>query len=317
MVLALAALAAPATAAASTAVNPFLGAQLFVDPFSDAANQARAWSASRPQDAQLMVKIAEHPWAEWYGDWLADPGAFFRNRLLTWYVPTATTAFIAVYDLPRRDCSGHYSAGGAHSPAAYRAWIRGMAAAIGAYPTIVVVEPDGVPDSPCLGRLQGQRLSLIAYATKTLASLPNTTVYIDAGRSDWVPAARTVAMLRRAGIAYARGFSLDVTGYARTRDELRYGDRIGRALGGKHFIVNTSRNGNGPIRHARTWEEWWCNTPGRALGAPPTTQTGDPLADAFEWVLHPGYSDGQCFGGAKAGTWWPSYALALARRAHW
>jgi endoglucanase len=308
---------ASATAGADTSGNPFADAHLYVDPNSDAAMQAQQWDQSRPADAAAMRKIADQPWAEWYGDWLPDAGALFSERVADRYRGDNATAFIAVYDLPHRDCSGTYSAGGAGSAKAYRAWIRNLAAAIGDYPTIAIVEPDGLADTPCLGALGAERLSLIGYAAKTLGGLPNTSVYIDAGRSDWLPAGRVISLLRRAGIRYARGFALDVTGYARTRDELRYGHRIGAALGGKHFIVNTSRNGNGPLKHPHSIRQTWCNTPGRALGRPPTTDTGDRLADAYEWILHPGYSDGYCEGGPSAGTWWPPYALGLASRAHY
>jgi endoglucanase len=305
--------------------NPFSRGHLYVlrpgDAGAHAVNQAVAWQHSNPASARELQKIARQPWAEWYGDWLPDPGALFRQRVATWYAPDHATAFVAVYNLPHRDCGGIFSAGGAASAGAYRAWIKNMAGAIGNYPTIVVVEPDGLPDSHCLGRgLQAERLQLLSYATRTLAALPNTSVYIDAGRSDWLPAGQTISLLRRAGVRYARGFSLDVTGYATTGAELRYGHRIGAALGGKHFIVNTSRNGNGPLpRNQDTGgvQELWCNTPGRALGPRPTTRTGNSLADAFAWVLHPGYSDGYCQGGPRAGAWWLPYATGLARRAHY
>jgi hypothetical protein len=36
---------------------------------------------------------------------------------------------------------------------------------------------------------------------------------------------------------------------------------------------------------------------------------------AFLWIKTPGRSDGTCSGGPPAGTWWPSYAPALAQRA--
>ena len=81
-------------------------------------------------------------------------------------------------------------------------------------------------------------------------------------------------------------------------------------MGGKHFVVDTSRNGLGP-----TPDGQWCNPPGRALGAAPTLETGDPAADAFLWIKRPGESDGACNGGPSAGTWWADYALGLARRA--
>jgi endoglucanase len=314
----------PAPAGAKTANaavgNPFAGARFYVlrpgDIGADAADQARAWARSRPGNAALLRKIAGQPWAEWYGGWLPDPGTLFRQRVRRRYAPTYTTALIAIHALPDRACSGAYTSGG---PRAYRAFVGNLANAIGSYPTIVVVEPDGVPDTPCGGRFEHERLVLIRYATRTLSALPHTGVYIDAGRSDWTGARTIIPRLRQAGVQYARGFALDVTGYDTTAAELRFGDKLGRALGGKHFIINTSRNGNGPLsfRRASSTNELWCNTPGRALGNRPTSHTGNPLADAFAWVLHPGYSDGHCQGGPTVGRWWLSYALALARRAHW
>jgi endoglucanase len=315
IVAALTCVQAPAAVAGG---NPFLHAHLYVDPNSDAANQARKWSHSRPRAAAQMRKIAPYPVAQYWGDWVPDPGQSFQ-----WYTknvwPAGTTAFIAPYDLPHRDCSGVFSRGGAANGAAYKRWIDKLVRGIGSYPTIAVVEPDGLPDTGCLsGGARSERLGLIAYATKKLAGLPHTTVYIDAGHSDWLSAAETISLLGQAGVRYARGFALNVTGYARTADELAYGDRISRALGGKYFIVNTSRNGRGPWGSGGTSvQRQWCNTPGRGLGARPTTRTSDAHADAFEWVLHPGYSDGHCEGGPDVGTWWPEYALGLASRSSW
>jgi endoglucanase len=89
-----------------------------------------------------------------------------------------------------------------------------------------------------------------------------------------------------------------------------YGRSVAAALGGKHFVVDTSRNGLGPAPDGA-----WCNPPGRALGARPTVATGEPLHDAALWVKHPGESDGACNGGPAAGTWWAQGALDLARLA--
>src|SRR5947209_6753079 len=85
-VLALLALAAaagigPAGAAAGPTGNPFAHGRLFVDPHSDAAQEAASWAGTRPAAAAEMRKIASEPWAEWYGDWLADPGRLFRYRV--------------------------------------------------------------------------------------------------------------------------------------------------------------------------------------------------------------------------------------------
>jgi endoglucanase len=91
-----------------------------------------------------------------------------------------------------------------------------------------------------------------------------------------------------------------------------YGSAISALIGNKHFVVDTSRNGNGP-----TSDNQWCNPSGRALGHTPTTVTGNALIDAYLWVKHPGESDGTCNGGPAAGVWWPDQALSLATNAGW
>ena len=119
--------------------------------------------------------------------------------------------------------------------------------------------------------------------------------------------------LRRAGVARAHGFALNVANFETTADNVRYGTALSRLLGGAHFVVDTSRNGNGPAQ-VGAGDRHWCNPPGRRLGAVPTTRTGHRLVDAYLWIKRPGESDGACGNGAPpAGQWWPEYALALAR----
>ena len=89
-----------------------------------------------------------------------------------------------------------------------------------------------------------------------------------------------------------------------------YGEQVSRLVGGRHFIIDTSRNGI-----PGTDPRQWCNPRGRALGVAPTTNTGHPLIDAFLWVKPPGESDGTCGGGPAAGKWWSAYALELSRLA--
>jgi endoglucanase len=95
-----------------------------------------------------------------------------------------------------------------------------------------------------------------------------------------------------------------------TASQRTYGDQLSGLIGGKHYIVDTSRNGLGP-----TADGEWCNPSGRALGDRPTAATGDVLADAYFWIKRPGESDGTCNGGPAAGAWWADYALGLAKRA--
>jgi endoglucanase len=108
-----------------------------------------------------------------------------------------------------------------------------------------------------------------------------------------------------------------VSNYRTTRELLAYGEAVSQLVGGRHFVIDTSRNGRGPLpeRLQRKPEDSWCNPPGRGLGRAPTARTGHALADAFLWIKRPGESDGTCNGGPVAGQWWPERALELARLA--
>jgi endoglucanase len=63
-----------------------------------------------------------------------------------------------------------------------------------------------------------------------------------------------------------------------------------------HFVIDTSRNGQGPwtMDGAPGDIQDWCNPPDRGLGARPTTNTGNELVDAHLWIKIPGESDGEC-----------------------
>ena len=80
-----------------------------------------------------------------------------------------------------------------------------------------------------------------------------------------------------------------------------------------HFVVDTSRNGNG--RQVRTIAGAEVVQPARkSRGRDPTTSTPQSLVDAYLWVKEPSVSDGACRAGAPpAGEWWPEYALELVR----
>jgi endoglucanase len=137
----------------------------------------------------------------------------------------------------------------------------------------VILEPDALAGLDCL--TQQDRDARLALLNDAVSVLQTKAVYLDAGHSAWQPAATMGARLQQAGIQNATGFSLNVSNFRSTADELAYG---------------------------------------RALGPRPTTATGDPLADAFLWIKQPGFSDGPCNGGPDAGQWWADYALGLAER---
>ena len=283
--------------------------KLYVEPGGPARAQATAWSGARPTDAGLIRRIAEQPQALWLGEWRTDVRGTVARRVAR-AARAGRVPVLVAYNIPLRDC-GQHSSGGAASGAAYRAWIGQLAAGIGAAPAIVILEPDALAGIDCLARSdRRERIALLKEAVGTLSALPATALYVDAGNPSWVPAARMAKRLRAVGVGRARGFAVNVAAFETTRRSRAYGRAISRRTGGVHFVIDTSRNGAGPSGAGD-----WCNPSGRALGAFPTTVTGDPLVDAFLWVKRPGESDGTCNGGPPAGTWWPEYALDLARRA--
>lgn len=310
--VALAALAAacgPTHAGAAGGADPFTGQKLYVDPHSPAADNARSLRPSNPHEAGELDKIAHQPQTDWFGDWNATDQvkATVAQRSRTVRNAGALPVFV-VYDIPERDCNG-YSGGGAPSPAAYRTWIRNFTAGVGTGRAAVIVEPDALASMDCLSAAdQTTRLSLLRFAVQTLTSHPRTAVYLDAGHSGWIPADQMAVRLREADVADARGFSLNVSNFDRTGVERTYGHDIAVAVGGKHFVIDTSRNGLGSNGD-------WCNPPGRALGHRPTANTGDASVDAYLWIKPPGESDGSCNGGPPAGQWWTDYAVGLAERA--
>ena len=115
-----------------------------------------------------------------------------------------------------------------------------------------------------------------------------------------------------------------------------YTQNMGDAVATTHYVVDTSRNGQGPntmatyggapydqsaTAVAALMQGNWCNPTDAGLGVRPTARTGVPLLDAELWVKTPGQSDGQCdaAGGVRAWDYtaytrpgWPTDADAQA-----
>jgi endoglucanase len=297
-----------AAATAAQGRNPFAGRRLYVDPNSPARRQEVAWRRSRPREAALMRRIADQPQVFWVGGWVRDARAEVSS-LVTRVTRAGALPVVVAYNIPHRDC-GSYSAGGARGGDAYRRWMAAFAQGIGRRTTVVILEPDALAGIECLPlRLQDERYVLLRESIRTLRQ-SGAIVYLDAGHARWRSPAEMAERLRKAGIEIADGFALNVSNYHSVAENLAYGERLSRLVGGKHFVVDTSRNGRGSAAPSQ-----WCNPRNMALGRAPTAQTGHPLADAFLWVKTPGESDGTCNGGPRAGEWWPDYALELSRAA--
>lgn len=274
--------------------NPFAG-PLYVDPDSKAASAANGLSGA---DADLMKKIATSPQAVWILG--GDAAGQVRGAISK---AGSQLRVLVAYNIFNRDC-GNMSSGGAADATAYKSWIDSFADGIGDDNVAVVLEPDTLAHD-----CDPSRPESLAYAVTALKSKPNAHVYIDAGHSGWVPDGTMASRLKTAGIANADGFSLNVSSFQTTESSIAYGTAISGQVGGKPFIIDTSRNGKGPAGSE------WCNPPGRGLGEKPTASTGNPLVHAFFWIKRPGESDGACNGGPAAGQWFQSYALELAKNA--
>jgi endoglucanase len=264
-----------------------------------------------------IARIGQMPIADWVGDWTINLSASVSSYV-TAAAQVRSVPVLVLYNIPNRDC-GSYSAGGAASPTAYNAWIQSVAAAIADKTAVVILEPDALAGIDCLpSAQQDQRLSMLAQAVTQLKSNPHTSVYIDAGNPGWQTAATMAKRLSMVNIAEADGFSLNVSNFRSNSQNTVYGSALSTLTSGKHFVIDTSRNGAGAPADGD-----WCNPSKVALGSTPTTETGNHLVDAYLWLKVPGESDGAC-GSAigtslppAAGTFWPEYASMLAQNAGW
>ena len=100
--------------------------------------------------------------------------------------------------------------------------------------------------------------------------------------------------------------------YAATVTSGIQGFQLGTVVSTIPFVIDTSRNGKGPLNTApyalapynqpasvisSLNSGNWCNPFGAGLGLRPTPNTGVALVDAYLWVKTPGESDGACASG--------------------
>ncbi|MGW0506269.1 glycoside hydrolase family 6 protein [Micromonospora sp. NPDC003241] len=290
----------PAPAAAADSV-------FYVDPDTSAAR----WVAANPNDSKAAVirdRIASVPQPRWYTTTNTSTVRAEVSSFVTAAANAGKIPILVVYNIPNRDCSNH-SAGGAPNHTAYRQWVDQVAAGLGGRPATIILEPDVLPImTSCMNASQQAEVrASMAYAGKALkAGSSAAKVYYDIGHGGWLAPSEAAARLNAADIANsADGISVNVSNYRRTADEVSYAKQIIAATGNSRLkaVIDTSRNGNGPAGSE------WCDPPGRAIGTPSTTATGDSAIDAFLWVKLPGEADG-CI--AAAGQFVPQRAYDLA-----
>ncbi|MFJ2111401.1 MULTISPECIES: glycoside hydrolase family 6 protein [unclassified Streptomyces] len=301
-------------AAAPVGQQPKAKDPFWVNPDGNAARQVTAYTdRGETANAELIRKIADQP----TGEWITPDAPQKQVKGFTEAAAGADReALLVLYNIPHRDC-GQFSKGGAADGDAYRAWVEEVARGIGDRSATVILEPDALlhlVDGCTPDEFHEERYDLLKGAITRLKRQPATTVYLDAGNAGWQTPDALFEPLQWAGIADADGFSVNVSNFYPTDASKDFGKRLSAKVGGKPFVIDTSRNGNGPYTKGDPGENW-CNPPGRALGERPTIQTGDPLVKAYLWIKRPGESDGDCKGGPKAGDWYEEYALGLARNA--
>jgi endoglucanase len=298
--------------------NPLSGANFFVDPESEAAHSALTNSA--------LDVIAREPGTARFGKFsFGSNGVPDIQTAVSRYLARAqveepgTVPLLATYRILHGLC-GHASDSPADA-ASYHNFIEGFAQGIGSYRAVLFLEMDSIITMPCLSpHGKAVREHELRDAINILAAdCPHLVVYLDAGAADALSARDAARYLRGSGVAKIQGFFLNATHFDWTSHEIRYGDKISALTGGKHFVVNTGENGQGPLRPrdiVHTGLEVLCNPPGRGLGPLPTANTAYRNVDMFAWTSNPGESGGSCVAGAPpTGEYWPAYAAMLVQNA--
>ncbi len=273
-----------------------------------------AYRAASGQTRRLLGLVALRPRARWFGPWYGDPHAAVREYIanVTAGDPQALVQ-LAVFRLIPWESEACRRLPSPGEQGAYRSWIDALAAGIGGTRTALILQPD-LPFARCVPGHSTLPLALVAYAARRFAGLPHTSVYVDAGASDWMTVGQAAAMLGHAGIRYARGFALGATHYASTGDEIRFAAGVVAALGragisGRHAVINTAQNGR-PFTYTQYHGANYDNAEvcrGRrqtrcvTLGIPPTTDVADARwglsarerrlasadVDAYLWIGRP------------------------------
>ena len=278
--------------------DPLAGDRFYVNPNDSAVTDEHSLQAEgQSSEAAQVGMIAAQPDATWL---TSDSSAAEVQPIVSAAAAANQVPVLVVYNLPGRDCES-YSAGGAASASDYESFIDQISSGLSQSKAVVILEPDALSDA-CITQSWYQ---LLSYALQKLDTDANANVYVDAGSPGWQsPTYEASGLAEVIGTARA-GFSVNVSNFFATASDIAYGTLISQALGGRRFVIDTSRNG------ADVAAGQWCNPAGSGLGTAPTTDTGNPLVDADLWIKDPGESDGTCNGGPSAGQFWLSYALAL------
>jgi endoglucanase len=264
------------------------------DPVSAYFNTAHSTA-----DRNTFDELLSQPRFRWFGAWNASP----REAAET-YVKDVThgdrnigvqLGIFRLVPFEHAACSRLPTASEIND---YKSWIKEFATGLGATRVALLLQPD-MPFTLCLPHHSKVDLKLIGWTVDQFNALPHTTVYIDAGSSDWLKPGTTASMLKGAGVAHARGFALNLTHFDSDAHEIAYGKKVlallaRKGVRQKHFVLDTSKNGR-PFTTQAHWRTFLKGTVCASrssrncvtLGKPPTTNTGNASIDAFLWMGRP------------------------------
>jgi endoglucanase len=207
-------------------------------------------------DRDVALTIAAHPIAEWFTSGTPKEVQTKVAKYVNDAGAEKKVPVLVAYNVPFRDCS-QYSAGGATSTAAYKAWIDGFASGIGNGRAAVILEPDSLGIIPHYTDINGsrewcqpaeldpataanERFEQLNYAVDKLTSLPNTAVYLDGTHSSWLGVGDAAKRLVRAGVQRADGFFVNVSNYELTSHLEKYGTWVAKCI---HYGTNPAEGG--------------------------------------------------------------------------
>lgn len=284
--------------------GPFTGQSLYTDPDSSVAK-----AVASSGDAAALAPLPTTPTAIWLlpeAHPTASVASFVDGVAKAAEAAEQMPVFV-IYGIPDRDCNNE-SAGGL-TDAEYPGWVSAIAQGLAGHKTAVILEPDSLALSVSCGNTDA-RVEQIRDAVSRLNAADSTvtatdmSIYLDGGHSTWLDVATQSQLLQRAGIENVRGFATNVSNFNTTQSERDYDEQVSAQTGGSHYVIDTSRNGNGTNGE-------WCNPAGRKIGDAPGAVSDGSKQDANLWIKNPGESDGECNGAPAAGAWWNDGALAL------
>lgn len=320
----------PPTGTPAPAINPFQGAEFYVNP--EYAKKVDSAIAKNGQVVAGLARLKGQPTALWLDTIAATariPEQLKDAARQSEAKGKPVVPVFVVYDLPNRDCAAKASAGElsieAQGEARYRTeFIDTIARHFASMPNqriVAILEPDSLPNlvtnlevEKCAVSAQVYKHS-VAYAIAKL-SLPNVFVYLDAAHAGWLGwdnnrngmAEVFKEVLQLAGGAdRIRGFATNVANYnalqgefglkleptTPTPNELMYVQKLAESLAQQGITNKTfliDTSRNGQAEIRTKWGSW-CNVRGAGLGERPTVAPA-PLVDAYFWVKPPGESDG-------------------------